>query len=198
MATPVPVVSMMYFLVSTPPNTFTAVSPAFSAMSLKFASPGLSALFAAGACCETCAGDCECAITLNNATMPSRKKTHVHIRARKLTKTPILITFLDERTVGNPFLASSDRLYDGRLRTGISLSRPNVDSLRGAPVTKYQLPLKTLSPPGIQISSTSHHNGQPHGFPQISVICSQDRPDRSLMRFFNCCAISTASGHATI
>jgi len=48
MATPVPVVSMMYFLVSTPPNMFTAVSPAFSAMSMKFAMLAWSALFGAG------------------------------------------------------------------------------------------------------------------------------------------------------
>src|SRR5271157_6416448 len=37
MATPVPVVSMMYFLLSTPPKTFFMVSPAFSAMSTKLA-----------------------------------------------------------------------------------------------------------------------------------------------------------------
>src|SRR6266849_4889553 len=36
------------FLGSTPPNTFTAVSPAFSAMSTKFAMPGLSITFSAG------------------------------------------------------------------------------------------------------------------------------------------------------
>src|SRR6266481_5098662 len=43
MATPVPVVSMMYFLVSTPPNSFTAVSPAFSAMSMKINdNPGIA------------------------------------------------------------------------------------------------------------------------------------------------------------
>jgi len=41
MATPVPVVSMMYFLVSRPPKTLVAVSPAFSAMSVKCASGGL-------------------------------------------------------------------------------------------------------------------------------------------------------------
>src|ERR1700722_911460 len=200
MATPVPVVSIMYFLVSTPPNTFTAVSPAFSAMSLKFASPELTALFAAGTCREGCVADCECAITLTNAATPDGKKTHIHTRARKLTNTSIFIPSLDERPLRNPFLASSDRRYDGRSRTGISLSSPNVASLRNAPVTKYQLPLKTLSPPGIQISSTSHHNGRPHGFPQISVICSQDRPDRSRIRLFTYCAspISTISGHPTI
>src|SRR5215469_4773231 len=44
MATPVPVVSMMYFLVSTPPNTVTAVNPAFSAISTKFAIGGESAI----------------------------------------------------------------------------------------------------------------------------------------------------------
>src|SRR5712692_2850039 len=48
MATPVPVVSMMYFLVSTPPNTFTAVSPAFWAISVKFAMLGLSITFCVG------------------------------------------------------------------------------------------------------------------------------------------------------
>src|SRR5215467_10795270 len=37
MVTPVPVVSMMYFLVSTPPKTFFIVRPAFSAMSTKLA-----------------------------------------------------------------------------------------------------------------------------------------------------------------
>src|SRR5256885_241309 len=37
MATPVPVVSMMYFFVFTPPKTFFMCSPAFSAMSTKFA-----------------------------------------------------------------------------------------------------------------------------------------------------------------
>src|SRR5579863_6163703 len=37
MATPVPVVSMMYFLVSTPPKMFCAVRPAFAAMSTKVA-----------------------------------------------------------------------------------------------------------------------------------------------------------------
>src|SRR6266481_1534806 len=47
MATPVPVVSMMYFFVSTPPKTFTAVSPAFSAISMKFAIFGLSPVFCA-------------------------------------------------------------------------------------------------------------------------------------------------------
>src|SRR5258707_10085609 len=34
MATPVPVVSMMYFLVVTPPKTLRMVSPAFAAMSV--------------------------------------------------------------------------------------------------------------------------------------------------------------------
>src|SRR6266567_6070163 len=37
MATPVPVVSTMYFLVSIPPKTFIIVSPAFSAISVKSA-----------------------------------------------------------------------------------------------------------------------------------------------------------------
>src|SRR5580704_14176422 len=37
MAMPVPVVSMMYFLVSTPPKTFVIVSPAFSPISVKLA-----------------------------------------------------------------------------------------------------------------------------------------------------------------
>src|ERR1700745_2091329 len=36
-ATPVPVVSMMYFLVSLPPKMFIAVKPAFAARSVKFA-----------------------------------------------------------------------------------------------------------------------------------------------------------------
>src|ERR1700692_2786776 len=115
MATPVPVVSIIYFFVSTPPNTFTAVSPAFSAISLKFASSALTELFAAGARCGACSGDCECAITPNKAATP-RQKTE-QARSGKLTNTPILITFLDERTLRNPFLASSDQLYDGRLRT---------------------------------------------------------------------------------
>jgi hypothetical protein len=107
----------MYFLVSTPPNTFTAVSPAFSAMSLKFACPEVTALFAAGTCCEGCAADCECAITLNIAATPNRKQPHIHILARTLTNTSILMAFADERTLRNPFLASSDRLSDGRLPT---------------------------------------------------------------------------------
>jgi hypothetical protein len=37
MATPVPVVSMMYFLLSTPPKISDIVSPAFSAISTKLA-----------------------------------------------------------------------------------------------------------------------------------------------------------------
>src|SRR5207245_754321 len=37
MATPVPVVSMMYFFVSLPPKTFSIVSPDFPAMSVKLA-----------------------------------------------------------------------------------------------------------------------------------------------------------------
>src|SRR5215469_500333 len=37
MATPVPVVSMMYFLVSLPPKTFIMVRPDFSATSMKLA-----------------------------------------------------------------------------------------------------------------------------------------------------------------
>src|SRR5437763_16980606 len=37
MATPVPVVSMLYFLVSSPPKTVVAVRPAFWAMSVKCA-----------------------------------------------------------------------------------------------------------------------------------------------------------------
>src|SRR5882762_1870994 len=37
MATPVPVVSMMYFLVSTPPKTSIIVRPASFAMSIKYA-----------------------------------------------------------------------------------------------------------------------------------------------------------------
>src|SRR6266851_1255443 len=45
MATPVPVVSIMYFLVSLPPKMFSIVSPAFSAMSVKSAIRGES-LFA--------------------------------------------------------------------------------------------------------------------------------------------------------
>src|SRR5579884_3854539 len=40
MATPVPVVSMMYFLVSMPPKMLDAVNPAFSAMSVKWATEG--------------------------------------------------------------------------------------------------------------------------------------------------------------
>src|SRR5690349_3985899 len=51
MATPVPVVSMMYFFVSAPPKTFVAVSPALSATSMKFARGGVSATFR-GASCE--------------------------------------------------------------------------------------------------------------------------------------------------
>jgi hypothetical protein len=67
------------------------VSPAFSAISLKFASPALTALFAAEACGDAGAVDCECAITLNKATTLSSPKIPVPIRARKLTKTPNLI-----------------------------------------------------------------------------------------------------------
>src|SRR5436305_2860228 len=46
MATPVPVVSMMYFLVVTPPKTLVMVRPAFAAMSVKKAM-GFSLLGAA-------------------------------------------------------------------------------------------------------------------------------------------------------
>src|SRR5215469_9124383 len=50
MATPLPVVSMMYFLVSIPPKMFCAVSPAFSASSVKFAIGAVAAApFAGGA-----------------------------------------------------------------------------------------------------------------------------------------------------
>src|SRR5271169_3863144 len=44
MATPVPVVSIMYFLVSTPPKTTGSVSPAFFAISVKWAR-GLGVFF---------------------------------------------------------------------------------------------------------------------------------------------------------
>src|SRR5262249_53776876 len=55
MATPVPVVSMMYFFVSTPPKTVTALSPTLSAMSTKFAICGgvLGGCRVAGSCAGT-------------------------------------------------------------------------------------------------------------------------------------------------
>src|ERR1700730_8449657 len=78
------------------------------------------------------------------------------------------------------------RLYTEPYTRTHSQFRLSADSLEGPPDTKCPLPLKICSPLGIQISSSSHHNGRPHGFPQISVVNSQDKPDRSLMRFFIC------------
>ena len=85
MATPVPVVSMMYFLVSIPPKTFTAVSPAFSAMSLKFAMLGLGALFCVGAGVSVGVGVWERPVLLHKTIQPIEQKTQARIRALGFT-----------------------------------------------------------------------------------------------------------------
>src|SRR5208337_4581710 len=51
MATPVPVVSMMYFLLSRPPKISDIVSPAFSAMSTKLAMGCVAGDVGFAACC---------------------------------------------------------------------------------------------------------------------------------------------------
>src|SRR5271165_38771 len=71
MATPVPVVSMMYFLLSTPPKISAIVSPALSAMSTKLAigCAGWVACFVA--CCEgVCANKGFATIRTRRATTP--------------------------------------------------------------------------------------------------------------------------------
>src|SRR6266436_3665237 len=75
MATPVPVVSMMYFLVSTPPKTFIMVRPASFAMSVKYAR-GFGDL-------EFWLPEPRVATTSETASRTSRQAFHAKERARE-------------------------------------------------------------------------------------------------------------------
>src|SRR5581483_3823318 len=70
MATPFPVVSIMYFLVSSPPKTFCAVSPAFSATSVKFAMGTGVGTAALGCCADR---------GISIACHPAQTKAHVRM-----------------------------------------------------------------------------------------------------------------------